>query len=53
MSKDRENADHPISLRLHAVFEEAGIDWDGDTYDPALAATVLENFYVLSEDEEG
>lgn len=49
---DGDNADHPISLRLHAAFEEANIDWNSDTYDPALAATVLEEFYVMTEDTE-
>ena len=56
MNESGDNADHPISLRLHAAFEEANIeniDWNSSTYDPARAATVLENFYVLSEDEEG
>ena len=52
MCEDRENADHPVSLRLKAAFEEAGIDWNSDTYDPALAATVLEEFYIISGDVE-
>lgn len=52
MSENRENADHPVSLRLQAAFEEAGIDWNSDTYDPALAATVLEEFYIISEEVE-
>lgn len=49
---DGENAEHPIALRLHSAFEEAKIDWNSENYDPARAATVLENFYVLREGEE-
>ena len=49
---DGENAEHPIALRLYSAFEEANIDWNSENYDPALAATVLENFYVLREGEE-
>lgn len=52
MNKNGANVDHPISLRLRAAFEEAGIDWDDPTYDPALAATILEEFYVITEDIE-
>ena len=52
MNETGDNADHPISLRLHAAFEEANIDWNSPNYDPALAATVLEEFYVMTEDTE-
>ncbi len=52
MADNGDNADHPITLRLHAALEEAGIDWNGYSYDPALAATVLEEFYVMTESVE-
>lgn len=52
MKEGGDNANHPIALRLQAAFEEADVDWNSSAYDPALAATVLEEFYVIAEDVE-
>ena len=51
----RENADCPLAQALRSRFEEADPpmpDWDSEYFDPAKAATSMENFWIAAEDDE-
>lgn len=53
MRQEAENEEHALAQLLRARFEAAGVpDWDSDQFDPARAATCLEPFLVLQQEED-
>lgn len=50
LRKGEANADSPIASQLRSRFKKEDIpDWDDEEFDPARAATVLEEFYIPAE----
>ena len=55
MAKDQDNDDCPLAEALRSRFESADPplpDWDSDDFDPARAATSIENFWIEQQDDE-
>lgn len=53
--EDGVNADCPLAQALRAKLEDADPplpDWDSESFDPARAATSMENFWIDTGDEE-
>ena len=53
--EDGENADCPLAQALRSRFEDVEpplADWDSEFFDPARAATSMENFWVDTGDDE-
>lgn len=55
MAKDEPNEDCPLADALRSRFESADppvLDWDDPDFDPARAATSIENFWIDQRDDE-
>lgn len=55
MAKDEPNDDCPLAEALRSRFESANPpvpDWDDPDFDPARAATSIENFWIDEQDDE-
>jgi len=55
MRNGESNADCPLADALRSRFEDADPpidDWDNESFDPALAATTLENFWIDPGEDE-
>ena len=51
---DGESGDAGLAAQLRELLAELGVpDWDSDLFDPAAAATALEEFRVAAEPEDG
>ena len=51
--QDGENADCPLAQALRSRLEEVDLsDWDSEFFDPARAATSMENFWIDTGDDE-
>ena len=54
MAKGEDNDDCPLAEALRSRFElsDPPLDWDSDDFDPARAATSIENFWIYERDDE-
>lgn len=53
MREEGENEEHALAQLLRVRFEDAGVpDWDSDRFDAARAATCLEPFLVIQQEDD-